>query len=176
MTTLQESPTPIRDDHVTPPWLISWVEAHVGPIDLDPCGNQLFVHKSIKRTWLLRDGEDGLSRLWDWAHVYVNPPYGRVIAEWIDKALFELERDAPLGQRVETVTMLLPARTDTGWWKGCFRAQEWLMLNGRVRFLDPDTGRPQGSPKFGSVVVIFRRGLRHAPAVSMLDVREVCHA
>jgi len=49
---------------------------------------------------------DGLTANWnDYGKVWCNPPYGRGIANWVDKAF----------QCNNLVVMLLPARTDTKW-------------------------------------------------------------
>lgn len=49
----------------------------------------------------------------------MNPPYGRVIGEWVKKA-----HDARC-----TVVGLLPARTDTKWF------HEWIHGKAEVRFI-----------------------------------------
>lgn len=49
--------------------------------------------------------EDGLLQDWDNEVVWCNPPYGREISKWVEKAYFS---------KAVTV-MLLPARTDTKW-------------------------------------------------------------
>lgn len=50
--------------------------------------------------------EDGLAQSWQGETVYCNPPYGRDLAAWIEKAATEARKGA-------TVVMLIPARTDT---------------------------------------------------------------
>jgi phage N-6-adenine-methyltransferase len=167
-TTLQESAVPERDDHVTPEWLIELLENELGKFDLDPCGHPKHVHERIGQTYLLDRGENGLELPWA-GNVYVNPPYGRKIGAWLEKSYHE-----SLEGRVNLIALLLPARTDTQWWTVCQEAQEWIFLTGRVRFIDPDTGEVQGSPKFPSAVVVFRRGerLHGGPVLSMLDIRE----
>lgn len=51
---------------------------------------------------------DGLAHSWAGERCYMNPPYGREIGPWVEKARREAERGA-------LVVGLLPARTDTAW-------------------------------------------------------------
>lgn len=51
---------------------------------------------------------DGLSQSWGGYTCWCNPPYGREIGKWVQKAYLS-SRDG------STVVMLLPARTDTKW-------------------------------------------------------------
>ena len=51
--------------------------------------------------------QDGLSQSWT-GTVWCNPPYGREISRWVEKAAKSAAQGA-------MVVMLLPARTDTRW-------------------------------------------------------------
>lgn len=92
--------------------------------------------------------QDGLAQSWT-GSVWCNPPYGRVIAQWVAKAYAESLAGA-------TVVMLIPSRTDTGWWHDYVIGgdAEVRFLKGRINFSDRD-GK-QGRAPFPSVVVIFR--------------------
>lgn len=60
--------------------------------------------------------------------VWMNPPYGRVIAKWVQKAIEESRHGV-------TVVCLLPARTDTRWWHDyVMKAAEVRLIKGRLRF------------------------------------------
>jgi phage N-6-adenine-methyltransferase len=83
----------------------------------------------------------------DWRGVcWMNPPYGRGIGAWVQKAHFE----SMLGA---TVVCLLPARTDTQWWHRYVipYAAEIRFIKGRIKF----SGCPHNAP-FPSAVVVFR--------------------
>lgn len=77
--------------------------------------------------------------------VYCNPPYGREITSWLDKAL----KEKAIG--VSSV-FLLPARTDTKWFHEMVipNAAEIRFIKGRLKFEGMDAGAP-----FPSIVVIF---------------------
>jgi site-specific DNA-methyltransferase (adenine-specific) len=95
---------------------------------LDPCPN---------------GATDGLIRNWGGHRVYCNPPYGRGIGQWIEKAA-----------EADLAVFLLPARTDTKWWHELgMKAQEIRFLRGRLKFKGATSGAP-----FPSVLLIFKKG------------------
>lgn len=86
--------------------------------------------------------EDGLKQEWR-GTVWCNPPYGRQIGKWVEKAY-----DAAC-----TVVMLLPARTDTQWFhRWILPCAEIRWVKGRLKF-----GGAEGNAPFPSMVVIYRR-------------------
>ena len=72
---------------------------------------------------------DGLGQSWGGERCWMNPPYGREIGPWVEKARREAERGA-------LVVGLLPARTDTAWFhEHVYRAAtEIRFLKGRLKF------------------------------------------
>jgi site-specific DNA-methyltransferase (adenine-specific) len=76
---------------------------------------------------------------------WCNPPYGRNIGKWIEKAHLEAGRGV-------TTVMLLPARTDTRWFHRYIYGQyEVRFLQGRLTFQWASSPAP-----FPSMIVIFR--------------------
>lgn len=95
----------------------------------DPC--------PLKPEW------DGLNRPWG-TSTYVNPPYGREIGKWIEKAY----REGELGK---TIVCLIPSRTDTKWWHDwVMQAHKIRFLRGRLKFGDATNSAP-----FPSAIAIF---------------------
>jgi phage N-6-adenine-methyltransferase len=83
---------------------------------------------------------DGLSQQWA-SRNWMNPPYGRVITEWVKKA-----SENPL------TVCLLPARTDTRWFHNYILGKaEIRFLKGRLKFGDGKSPAP-----FPSMIVIFK--------------------
>jgi hypothetical protein len=84
----------------------------------------------VKAKILLTEADDGLSVLWK-GRCFVNPPYGRGIAEWIRKCFHE-------GQRGCVVVALIPARPDSNYWHDYIAAgpADVFMLRGRLKFGD----------------------------------------
>lgn len=68
--------------------------------------------------------QDGLKQTWT-GTCWCNPPYGREITKWVQKAS---ESDA-------TTVMLVPARTDTRWFHDyVYGKTEMRFLKGRLKF------------------------------------------
>ena len=89
--------------------------------------------------------EDGLSLPWR-GTVFVNPPYGRAVSAWTEKARGEVE-----AARATTVVALLPARTDTKWWhQSVAGIADVFLLRGRLKF-----GGEAVSAPFPSAVVVW---------------------
>ncbi|WP_144460407.1 DNA N-6-adenine-methyltransferase [Siminovitchia fortis] len=86
--------------------------------------------------------EDGLQQEWK-GMCWMNPPYGRVIGDWVKKAYESSLKGA-------TVVCLLPARTDTKWWHDYCMKGEIRFVKGRLKFGDSKNSAP-----FPSAVVIF---------------------
>lgn len=77
-----------------------------------------------RRFYTLTD--NALEKSWQGERVWVNPPYGREIGKWIEKAATELS---------EVTVMLIPARTDTkAWHQWIFGKAEVRFVPGRLRF------------------------------------------
>ena len=87
----------------------------------------------------------------DWNHnsrgrpIWLNPPYGRVIKDWVRKA-------SEVASGGGTVVCLVPARTDTHWWHDyCINAYEIRYIRGRLKF-----GGQKNSAPFPSALVIMK--------------------
>ena len=80
--------------------------------------------------------------LQDWKGVvWCNPPYGRAIGKWIEKAHNEHLKG-------KTTVLLIPSRTDTKWfhdfcWAG--KATRLEFIKGRIKFGGAENGAPYPS-------------------------------
>jgi phage N-6-adenine-methyltransferase len=89
---------------------------------------------------------DGLRQIWTGV-CWMNPPYGRSIGKWVEKAYESSQQGA-------VVVCLLPARTDTQWWHSFVaKATEIVFLPGRLQF----GGVIKDAP-FPSAIVVFTPG------------------
>lgn len=80
--------------------------------------------------------------------MFCNPPYGREIGKWVQKAWYEHEKNG------NTIVMLLPVRTDTQWFhKYIYGKAEIRFVRGRLKF-----GGAAWNAPFPSMVVIYRKG------------------
>lgn len=89
---------------------------------------------------------NGLSKDWGGYRVFCNPPYGRAITDWVEKAYREGTKDNTI------VVMLIPARTDTRYFHDFIQHRsEIRFVKGRLKF-----GNSKQAAPFPSMVVIFR--------------------
>jgi len=87
--------------------------------------------------------EDALESDWcalsDGGSVWLNPPYGRNIGAWIERAY----RESLAGC---CVVVLVFARTDTRWWhEWAMKAAEIRLISGRVTFQGAENAAPAPS-------------------------------
>lgn len=108
--------------------------------ELDPCADE----KNHKCSEYFTKEDDGLSKSWDNKQVFCNPPYGKVLKDWVKKA-----SECRGGQ----VVMLIPARTDTRYFHDYIYNKpnvEIRFIKGRLKF-----GGSKNSAPFPSMIVIF---------------------
>ena len=125
----------------TPQWLFDELNKEFG-FTLDVCAGPLDtkVDEYLGRGHLW----SGLRREWT-GICWMNPPYGRVIGDWIKKAYDSSKSGA-------TVVCLLPSRTDTAWWHDyVMKASEIRFIRGRLKFGDAVFNAP-----FPSAIAVFK--------------------
>lgn len=91
--------------------------------------------------------DDGLSKSWAGERVWLNPPYGKTISVWMEKAYKESVNGA-------CVVCLVPARTDTQWFHNWVINRpnvEIRFIKGRLKF----GGSKQSAP-FPSMIVVYK--------------------
>jgi hypothetical protein len=92
----------------TPPDLLEEVTRFYGAIDLDPACPEV---------------ENGLMQTWR-GKVFLNPPYGRCIKQWIDRAMTD---------PVDEIILLVPASTGVQWFQPLWQ-HTLCFVTGRLRF------------------------------------------
>ena len=136
-------------DWETPQWLFDLLDDQYH-FTLDACAT-----KANAKCWHYYTPEDnGLKRKWE-GNVWINPPYGREIGDWVDKAAQQIGY-----KRVEWIVMLLPCRTDTQWWHRSVMAKAKMIrfIEGRLKFVGGTSSAP-----FPSVIVVYHRNRRTYP-------------
>jgi site-specific DNA-methyltransferase (adenine-specific) len=149
------------EEWLTPDPLFETLDAEFH-FTLDPCATPL----SARCAAFYTKADDGLKQPW-LGTVFVNPPYGRNITLWIEKAYEE-------SQAGSTVVCLVPARTDTNWWHDFItRAAELRFIRGRLNFdrLRNGSLKEAGTHNatFPSVVAVFRPGVSWKPDIRWID-------
>ncbi|HUW47255.1 MAG TPA: DNA N-6-adenine-methyltransferase [Patescibacteria group bacterium] len=127
---------------------------------LDPCST----HENHKCEKYYTMEDDGLAQSWEGETVFVNPPYSETKL-WLKKAFDETRYN----NKVTTVAMLIPSRTDTKYFhEYCMKADEIRFVKGRLKF-----GGQKNSAPFPSMVVVFRSNYVHSenyvPDVSAME-------
>lgn len=113
----------------TPKHIIDAVVEVLGEIDLDPCSNS-YTHPNVPAKYLYTKADNGLRYTW-YDKVFMNPPYGFAITEWIDK----LRTDYEAGTVTEAI-MLVPASTSTKWF-ATMKEYPCCFLQQHLHFLRP---------------------------------------
>ena len=104
--------------------------------------------------------DNGLNQTWE-GTVWMNPPYGRTIKGWIEKAFQEANCTK------STVVSLLPARTDTKWFHENIYNKcgvEVEFIKGRLKFGDAKNSAP-----FPSMVV----AIKNIPAARVKELSNI---
>ena len=122
----------------TPVWLILALK-RIFAFTIDVCATGPNV---CSRFYTILD--DGLTQNWSHEVVFMNPPYGRDLHHWIEKAYNSSLHDA-------TVLCVLPSNTDVGWFHDyCWKAEKIIFLRGRLKF-----GETSNSAPNGTMIVLF---------------------
>jgi phage N-6-adenine-methyltransferase len=137
-----------KHDWATPWALFNEVDKEFG-FTLDAAAS---AHNAKCKLYLTRE-DDALTKSWsDLAEdgsVWLNPPYGREIGLWIEKAYRESLNGSP-------VVCLTFCRTDTKWWhRWAMRAAEVRIIPGRITFGGATAGAPAPS-----CLIVFDEGRR----------------
>ena len=92
---------------------------------------------------------DGLLQSWDCGGaVFCNPPYGREIGKWVEKAYQESKKGT-------LIVLLIPARTDTKYFHDfIYHKAQIRFIRGRIRFTDEEGNASNPAP-FPSMIVIY---------------------
>ena len=109
---------------------------------LDPCATS----ENAKCNKYFTVEDDGLKQDWSKDTVFMNPPYGREIKYWVQKAYEESLKGA-------TVVCLIPSRTDTKYWHDYIfgKADDIRFLKGRLKF-----GGSKNPAPFPSAVIVYK--------------------
>jgi site-specific DNA-methyltransferase (adenine-specific) len=134
---------------------------------LDPCTT---ANNPLRTPYYYTIVEDGLKQSWNvdnndnggGSSVYVNPPYGKNITDWVKKASDESARHNI------TIVMLLPARTDTRFFHDYiydnikhqyYDGVQVRWIRGRLKFITSVQDSLNTAP-FPSMLVIFNKSVK----------------
>lgn len=142
--------TSITDNWATPQNLYDALDYEFH-FTLDPCASE----ENHKAPNYFTISDDGLKQDWGQHTVFMNPPYGRKIGDWVKKAYLHSTTGG-------VSVALLPCRTDTNWWGYVMRSDEIRFIKGRVKF-----GAGTNPAPFPSCIVIW--GIPRLPVIKRID-------
>ncbi len=128
-------------DWATPPELVSYLDKHYR-FTLDVCAEKW----SAKHKNYYTKKDNALTKDWSKDICFMNPPYGKDLKIWMEKAFNEAKKGA-------TVVCLVPSSTDTSWWHLWAMKGHIIFLRGRPRFLTKEGTWQQTFSS--SVLVVF---------------------
>ena len=114
--------------------------------DLDVCA----LHSNAKcKSWLSPSGTGALEKTWAPRVCWMNPPYGRQVGKWVEKAYQESLKGA-------TVVCLVPNRTEAIWFDKIWaEASIICFLGKRIAFTHPDPTKQKNGAPFANVLAVF---------------------
>jgi phage N-6-adenine-methyltransferase len=123
----------------TPKEIVDAVVFVLEKIDLDPCSNSKENPNVPAKNHFVTE-DNGLTKEWA-GKVYMNPPYGREIQDWVQKLVDEFQENT-----TEAIA-LVPARTDTVWF-ALLNDFVWCAVKGRLKFSNYPDAAPFPSAIF----------------------------
>lgn len=139
-----------QEEWYTPKEIIDAAAAALGgEIELDPASCAAANEIVGARRYFTRE-MDGLSKRWDSAAVWLNPPYSQpAIGQFAEKLVEEY-----LAERVTAAVVLVNNATETRWFQTLAASADAIcFFSGRIRFWFP--GRESLSPLQGQAVLYF---------------------
>jgi len=107
--------------------------------------------------------DDALKQDWEKNVCFMNPPYGKVLKQWIEKAFQSSLNGAD-------VVCLVPSATDLEWWHKFVMKGEIRFIRGRPRFLTKE-GKWQQTFSPSTIVVFRNADLKTQGATPSLNMR-----
>ncbi len=129
-----------KDEWLTPPHILK----AIGPFDLDPCSPINRPWDTAKNHFTIND--DGLKQPWGGQRVFLNPPYGKFVWQWLDK----------LSQHKNGIALIF-SRTGTEQFHRTVweKADALLFLEGRLHFHHLDGTRAPHNCGADSVLILY---------------------
>ena len=138
--TLASSDSP---EWYTPEEVVGRVVEVLDGIDLDPCSNTGSPNIPARRYFT--EVDDGLAHNWS-GKVYMNPPFGKGIEQWVKKLVVQYE-----GGDVTEAIAMLPDHTSSAWFQPLWNFLV-LFASPRVKFID-GSGKRNPANTHGSAIV-----------------------
>jgi site-specific DNA-methyltransferase (adenine-specific) len=156
------SPVKENNEWATPQWFFDYFNSiYDFKVDLaatdrnTKCGIYLTkAQNSLNQDWSQYKG-------WLWC----NPPYGRQLPQWVEKAYIEMKKGAK-------ICMLIPASVGTNYWaKYIINKVPFIwFIEGRIRFVDP-LSQITDPPKYDSALIVFNLIDEKKTEITSIDLK-----
>ena len=149
-------------DWGTPRSFLEWLSERFNwTPDLDAAASP----HNAKAELFFTQAENGLESDW-FGNVWLNPPYGRAIPEWLEKCAKEIKRD-----EVQSIMVLIPARVDTKWFHSLVMPAAHIvyLIMGRFNFRFDEAIEGANAP-FPSMLVYYRKRMAGTARITTLEV------
>lgn len=134
----------------TPPHFIESARKVMGSIDTDPASNDE-AQKTVQAGIHYTEETNGLDKLW-LGNVWLNPPYGRGLAEPFINTLTEQFEAGDVHQSI----VLLNTVYTSNWWGNTGINEHYSALclpRDRIAFINPETGKPEKGNDRDQIIV-----------------------
>lgn len=155
-------------EYYTPPRILDPVKDYFGAIDLDPATSRANPTGAL-HYYVGGEYENGLLRTWNiyqngGTAVFVNPPYGRELKQWVRKLSLEAHGDPDADKNPPEIIALLPGQRfeQLYWQEDVFNPNltAFCMVRKRLSFLD-EHGMPIKGNPYGSFVYLYNGNWEH---------------
>ncbi|EKT55486.1 phage N-6-adenine-methyltransferase [Providencia sneebia] len=136
-----------KDCWQTPQWLFEALTLEFG-FWLDAAANE----QNALCSYFITPEQDALNSDWvSHGAIWCNPPYSN-IKPWIIKAAEQYKKQN------QPIVMLLPADKSTSWYSLALKTVDEIrtVIDGRINFVDPNTGKEKKGNSKGSMFLIWR--------------------
>lgn len=141
-----------KQDWATPQEFIEWL-IEEGIMERPTFDVAAALHNTKAPQFYTKE-DNALEQSWPSGILWCNPPFGKELKLFVEKALDELWHQEPM--KYTEVWFLIPARTDTNWFHDFVwpNAEHIYFIRGRLNFLEHGTCKKSGAT-FPSMLVQF---------------------
>lgn len=151
-----------KPDFRTPKPFMKWLKDNwYLEFDLDAAASRF----NAKAPRYFTEEDDSLNQDW-FGKVWLNPPYGRGIEKWFEKCAEQIQR-----KEVQSIHVLVPARTDTKWFHELVmpHAYNVYLIKGRLNFEHETSIKGKNAP-FPSMLILYRKHSLPDSGITTLEV------
>ena len=144
---------------LTPAYVLDLVRADLGgTIGLDPCTTP---DNPVDAVRFFTPPADGAAEPWNAASIFVNPPYGKARARWVDRCIEAGAAGVP-------TVLLIPAAPDTRTWqRAAASADAVVFVRGRLKFGILRPNRRQVAASHPSSLIGWNTSLQACAALGL---------